>query len=235
MADECRVRNIAYVIVIAPNKATIYPEYLPDWMQPFSDQRLADLVYSMSEAQGLSVLFPRKALEEAKSPAYRLYFSDDSHWNERGAWIALEQIWQALARQQTDVAWPYPEMELALLKKDWMGDLAVFSGREDLRDTEVWRYRFPGRIATSHVEDESPTENFDAFSGQRILLLRDSFSTSWHPFLASAYRDMITFHNSKTAEVFPACLDSFTPDVFIYEIVERCIGDPPSYKKIFPR
>src|SRR5690606_12517296 len=78
-------RGVAYLVAVAPEKFTIYPEHLPRWVAP-SDapspyDRLAD---ALAREGAASFVDLRPTLREAKLRE-RVYFKTDSHWNYNGA------------------------------------------------------------------------------------------------------------------------------------------------------
>lgn len=85
-------RGIYYLIVIAPNKETIYPEYLPDSIRKKGELSLQDqLLQSISPAMRDHVLDLRETLRDAKkeSPVYN---RTDTHWNQEGAYRVYCEI-----------------------------------------------------------------------------------------------------------------------------------------------
>jgi hypothetical protein len=105
-------RGIPYLLVIAPEKQSIYPEMMPAGLEgrhwkpgeyPYGpiDQFLDHLKERKS---AVNVLDLRPALRAYKKahPKDLLYFKGDTHWNDLGAYVGYEQIvaqTQKLVRQ----------------------------------------------------------------------------------------------------------------------------------------
>ena len=90
--------GIDYLLVIVPDKYTIYPEHVPLALQPLSDRSPLDALLALLPAEVLAhVLDLRPALLAAKGER-QLYFSTDTHWNANGAWIGYRQIRSALRK-----------------------------------------------------------------------------------------------------------------------------------------
>ena len=89
-----------FLIMLGPDKATIYPEYLPNWAKP------ADLVRTDAVLGdiGSSLFFDtRKALLEAKKVyENRVYYKTDTHWNNLGAWIAFDGFIKELSSKSVN-------------------------------------------------------------------------------------------------------------------------------------
>ena len=89
--------GIAYVVTIAPDKSTIYPEHLPPWATQLATRTPFDRLVDAIRADG-SVRFVdlRNSLRAAKARE-RVYFATDSHWNLLGAAIAYGEIMREVA------------------------------------------------------------------------------------------------------------------------------------------
>lgn len=79
LADNCKEANIPFMVVIGPNKSTIYPEYLPDWLQPV-DSGVRNTLKASLEQKGISVFDPTPLLKSNKDKRL-LYYRTDTHWN----------------------------------------------------------------------------------------------------------------------------------------------------------
>ena len=83
-------RNIKYLVAIAPNKETVYPEFLPANIHQFRNKLYVDdLLKELPPDVRRDVLDLRKPLISAKGRG-RLYFKTDSHWSQLGAALATE-------------------------------------------------------------------------------------------------------------------------------------------------
>src|ERR1700752_218125 len=85
-------RGIAYVFVIAPDKATIYPEDIPHELNRVgAATRVDQLVTYLGRHSDFRVVDVRGALREAKARA-PVYEPLDSHWNDYGTWVVYRLI-----------------------------------------------------------------------------------------------------------------------------------------------
>jgi alginate O-acetyltransferase complex protein AlgJ len=88
--------DIDYLLVVVPDKYTIYPEFLPSWVRPLSDQSPLDATLAMLPAEVRAhVLDLRPALLAAKKQR-QIHFRTDSHWNASGAWAGYQEILAAM-------------------------------------------------------------------------------------------------------------------------------------------
>ncbi|MGO4677938.1 hypothetical protein AB4Z40_34210 [Bosea sp. 2YAB26] len=89
-------RGIPLVMVLAPDKNTIYPETLPQFPKPPGTVTRADQVAERLARGPLRFIDPRAAIMAAKREHPRLYFEGDTHWGHRAAFIAYEMLMKEL-------------------------------------------------------------------------------------------------------------------------------------------
>jgi len=95
--DWLAERDIAYLIVIPPNKETIYPEYLPNTVRTVNQQtRLDQLLDYLQSNSDVQVLDLRPALLQAKA-MHTVYYKTDTHWNSYGAFVGYCEIMKQLS------------------------------------------------------------------------------------------------------------------------------------------
>lgn len=91
-----KTRGIDYVIIIAPNKSTIYPEYMPDNLHKVhADSTLDQLLNYAKQHITVPIIDLRAPLIAAKNQGL-LYYKYDTHWNLFGGNIAQYAIAHAL-------------------------------------------------------------------------------------------------------------------------------------------
>src|SRR5258708_39612073 len=100
-----QAHHVAYIFTIAPDKHAIYDEMVPDTIVRINNMSRADQLFSALQDTGLAV-DTRPALFEAK-PRERIYLQTDTHWNDRGALVAYQQIINAVRARvpATPPAW----------------------------------------------------------------------------------------------------------------------------------
>jgi|TARA_B110000467_G_C18334102_1_gene495906 alginate O-acetyltransferase complex protein AlgJ len=90
-------QGIEFLVLIAPNKVSVYPEYLPNRISrsPFGT-RVERFLESMS-GSGFPVVFPLGELLDKKSEGSLLYYKLDTHWNAKGAFVAYDVLIRKLS------------------------------------------------------------------------------------------------------------------------------------------
>ncbi|HET6162644.1 MAG TPA: hypothetical protein VFG37_03185 [Planctomycetota bacterium] len=234
-------RGIRYLVVFAPNTSTIYPEQLPDRLRRLGPKsRMDQLCEALRATTPVRALDLRPALLAAKARE-RLYHTTDTHWNDRGAFVAYTEIVAALT-PWFPAERPLPRDAFDAVAQDAIGgDLAGQIGLADEYREEWLRLvpRAPRRaVFTPSLEEqqrhfkvisdmEHVAEVRDGASGlPRAVMFRDSFGTALLPFLAEHFA-RIRF--DWVDERFDAgVVESEQPQLVIQEVTERFLmRDPP--------
>jgi len=224
--DWCRAHRIAYVFTIAPDKPAIYPEYFDDRVRQLTPLSRTDQVFTATSDTGV-VVDVRQALLAGKSQD-RLFHKTDTHWNDRGAFLAYQQIIDAVHRQ-------LPAVPPARARSTFNATSRILSGRdlasmmglkrvlseEDLllvprkgRGYVVVEPR--GSYATAgegRIVTEIPGSTLP-----RAVVFRDSFTSVLAPFLSEHFSRVVYLwqNNFDADEVLKE-----HADVVIEEIVGR--------------
>lgn len=95
--QSLRAKNIDYLLVIAADKTSIYPEFLPDFIKISNKEHRIDKFINAlkKDAPSFPVLDLRPFLKEAKKHEI-IYQKTDTHWNKRGAYVGYSKIMQKL-------------------------------------------------------------------------------------------------------------------------------------------
>jgi hypothetical protein len=233
-------KKIAYMVLVAPNKQSIYPNFLPKSLQLQAKQSRLDRLLAQRPAGTKTPLIdPRSLLLEGKKK-WRLYDKTDTHWNYRGAFIAYRAI-----RKQTSKLFPEVDIntdfQFAKTPNYWPGgDLALMIGRS--KTTTETRPVLVKNHFTAHKRSlDKPLADFLSLpelqpllfvNPQRklkALILRDSFFNQLQPFVSESFAQTLyiwKYYNEKTQEfcsmeTMETLLKLYTPDLVIEETVER--------------
>ncbi len=222
--DLLSARGIAYVVLIVPDKATVYPEHLPGWVRRARQTRLDRLFDALARHPDLRVVDPRTALTTAK-PHGDVYYRTDSHWNYGGAIIAYDLLMRAV-REGVPAAPHVPAAPAPYEPGDtYSGDLAHLLGLPrwfEEQDRLPLRKIFgdaPRRCARPIPDPVEPVVLGCARAGlPRALVYRDSMFDALVPALSENFSRVVYFagHRMTMDDV-----DRERPDVVIEEFVER--------------
>jgi hypothetical protein len=92
-------RGVRLVVVLIPDKESVYPELIP----PHEKQAPALPLSSLNDleehirAAGVPVVNLLPSFRARAQRGELLYWPDDTHWNERGIRLAAEQTWKVVA------------------------------------------------------------------------------------------------------------------------------------------
>lgn len=224
--DWLRSRGIEYVFAIAPNKQTIYPEFVPDELRQLGPTRLEQLTAYMQAHSDVRFVDLRPALEAEKAHDAGgdfVYYPLGSHWAWRGGWIAWNEIERALAAKWPALR-PLPREELvrreatelsadSMLVTSYIGDLVhqrSFTYDPPLSDVELTRGDMGVLVASHRPQSSLPVS----------MVFHDSFGTWMLPFAAWGSSTMHAFWQ----HAFPketVLMD--TPDVVVQVFTERLL------------
>jgi len=222
-----QARGIAYVFVIPPDKHVIYPEDVPASIRKVGTTSRMDQLFAALDAAGVATVDVRPALEAAKTRE-RVFQQTDTHWNDRGAFVAYQQIIDAVRRQVPAVppAWTRSDFEATTTVRHGM-DLAGMMGltrvlREvdlTLTPTRPRRAKViePAGSAATAGEGRIVTE-IPGSTLPRAVIFRDSFFSAVAPFTSEHFsRAVYLWQNDFDADV----VLKEHPAVVIEEIVGR--------------
>jgi len=226
-------RGIRYLVVIAPNKETVYAEDVPPWLtRAPGPSRLQQLEGALRAAPDLALLDLTDPLEAAK-PSGRLYHFTDTHWNDLGAFAGYRALVDRLQPWFGGLR-PLGRSDLTEASEDTPGgDLARMCGLQlDVREPQRQLSLRPGVRDDARFDDGSPLrfDRMDVGGEPRFVtrapggeiasavILRDSFGEALIPYLSRHFRRAawIWTYDFPTAEI-----EAERPALVIQELVER--------------
>lgn len=225
--DELRRRGIAFAVLIAPNKHTIYPEYLPDRIRSLAGTtRLDQLAERVSRRPDLPLVDVRQTLQAGKARE-PLYFRKDTHWNSYGAHLATRELLASLERAGFRAAPardgnPGPEYD-GTPKSDLseMLGLSAEAREQDVLPRSRAGARTTVTVLPLRKGKPRGQETITCETGgnsARFLLLRDSFGMAVSPGLCRDFAYGASYYGNRVVETV---LDLERPDVVVLEVVER--------------
>lgn len=218
-------RGVKLIIVVAPNKHTIYPELLPSSYKRVSNTARFDQLLNALPPD-LDILDLRPTLTAGKS-VYPTYYTTDSHWNNFGAYLASREIINSLHDKMLKPR-ELAEYKLVATPSLGMGDLAsMLSARNMLPDYQLDL----NPLYPVSVEDNGFNYKNGKYSGHiwtqpnaalpRLLLFGDSFRESLTPFLTPYFSTSYVMGFSAGHQLDFDLIDLSKPDIVIWEVAER--------------
>ena len=220
--------NIEVAFIMGPNKESIYPEFLPETLVPSETKYSSFFLNRLRENPNLTVYDPTADLIKSKDKEGLLYWKTDTHWNNKGAFIAYSGLTKALSLPTSQVTFKQVTVH--------KGDLIDISKLESFPLSTAdnwdiqWEEEFISQERKVFNEHESAfgspsivtTQN--ALTQKYVWVIGVSFSASLKPYLNSTFKEVYYVgHWSEKLESLSEELDktSRKPDVIIIERVER--------------
>ncbi|MDQ7831958.1 MAG: hypothetical protein RDU30_09500 [Desulfovibrionaceae bacterium] len=238
--DWCAARGIAYLVVVAPNKNTVYPEKLPEvFSRPAQDSHLDQLLRYLKDHADLDLVDLRPALFAAKKE-HQVFYAMDSHWNAHGAFAAYREIMRHVTPLFPNIRpfapGDYTPVEFAGLP----GDLAFLLGLQDYLTEPRLLYvnaaggarargvSYPASIHPGYFQPLAASEVAGP-AGEglpRAVFFHDSFFWELMPFLAEHFRFAVYAWMNPQTEMEPRYFDTELiererPDLVVEEFTER--------------
>jgi len=200
-----RDMGVKYVLVIAPNKESIYPEHLPGWIGiDVRPARLDQLLAYLRSAPELTVIDLRASLIADKTVA-PLYFKTDTHWNTRGAHAAYREIVRVLAPlfpELTVRSWESFRPQAGERRGMDLARMIGMGGDHAEADFELAHSACAERRAVSipipaalqaKLTTPAYATRCDAPGGVDAVIFHDSFGVALIPLLAESFRSSAQF------------------------------------------
>ncbi|WP_460165273.1 alginate O-acetyltransferase AlgX-related protein [Thermostilla marina] len=236
-ADVCRDVGAPYVVVIGPNKSTIYPELLPTHVGKPGKGTVTDRLCEVCRSvDNLAFVDVRNVLKEAKS-AQQTYYMTDTHWNEFGAYLCAQSIGKALGPLgETIVDELKTQYEISAAKQQ-AGDLARMIGIREILQEDAVRVRPANEelrrwfwLETANISRRPELTRFRTVSSsgeiERVVIFRDSFATALLPYLGPHFKEAYWIWNNHFDE---GLVRELRPTLVIRVMVERVLAnEPPS-------
>lgn len=207
------------LVVIVPNKNSIYPEYMPARFG--GKAQVCNLTLLQERMQELNVPYvDAYHILLGGKEADELYLHEDTHWNNTGARLVLNEIYAAYGLSD--------RYELAgyTIKENHSPDLygILFPSEEHYEAQRIYDdgklYDYVGRV---HGADDMKIRTAAVWgNGKSILVYRDSFGRALIPYMGGTF-DSVMFNRSTPYDLSLA--EGTECDYVLIEIVERNLPD----------
>ena len=187
--------NTHIVLVVAPNKSTIYNEYLPKSLH-ISEKRYVD--YYLNPIMSLSntlIYDSTYVLKAAKKSSGNLYFKTDSHWNQKGSFVAYEGLMNQLGFNHLRARFSEG--------KEYYGDLISISQlrnfpveNDDSWDVELdvtpvlSEHHFDNINSNTSFGSCLTIKNQNPIVDKVVWVVGDSFTKQLRPYLNATFREI---------------------------------------------
>lgn len=209
MQSHAEEAGAVFIATIAPNKHTIYPEFLSDYPRQVAGETRLNEVQRRAIARDLPLIDLRPPLMAAKSDT-KVYAQTDSHWTDIGAHVGFTTLRRALIDRGVYV----PDLPLDTLQlqedADFRGDLYRMLGEQDGAPETV----------TVVLPPEPPKKRAGT-----ILIIGDSFTGQLRKYFDATF-ERVDIIGNDSGEPDLSKITPGTYDVVLFEIVERYLSRP---------
>lgn len=210
--DYVSSQGSEFRFVIAPNKNSVYPEYMPSNYLGKNETSNMNLLSEKLSSDYYVDVFPVLSEEDEIT-----YLSRDSHWNNMGAYLAFEEIMDSLNLEMNFSISDYE------IREDFKGDLDDMLYPTGGKLIEQYYYTFDTEYEyTSRFKtlDDIRITTESATGEGKALVYRDSFGEALIEYFA---RQFATLEYSRVVPYDFSNAKDY--DYIILEIVERNLAN----------
>ena len=212
LQQEAESRGAVFLFTIAPNKNSLYPDYMPSYVPSGHTSSNAEKLKSYLVKYGVHYL---DLFEIFSREDDTLYYRTDSHWTNRGAALAADSILAAMGETSSYYSGPF------IPGDPHVGDLyeMLFPYGKETEESQQYSSGFSYTLSEdpgggNAMKISSANENRDG----TLLCWRDSFGISLYPFLADSFGNSL-FLRSSNYDMNE--IEKTGADFVLIELVER--------------
>lgn len=228
MQDMAKDNGCEFAFFVAPNKMSVYGEYMPYYYKESLALGNYEKLYAQLVNEGVCTVNLKNILSYEKLKGTRLYHKLDSHWNNLGASVAYENIMKTMGMEYTE----YSKMDYSV-KYSHSGDLLSMLLPQSTEKDEQFEFEtdenFEYTSRFKGVDDMViSTINEKPVNDNAVTLFRDSFGNALYWFFANDFA-VLNAKRELPYNMYKAVKEG---DVIVVEIVERNIVNLLKYTPI---
>ena len=234
LAANYAERGITLLVVVVPNKNTIYPERVPSQIGVLGTESRLEQVTSYLKAHGQTqILDLRPALREAKAE-HEIYYATDTHWNGYGSHLAYAAIMNELQKTFPNLV-PRPASDFKIVEREpEIMDLAGNIGTTLLPESKIQfapKFDLGTSYKTINLGGRRLMLSYNADASlPDLVMYYDSFFFTVNPLLGEHFHQGVFVQNYSGGGLWNlSWVDEREPDVVIIEFNERYLEDLPAF------
>lgn len=179
MEEYCRKTGREFTFVIAPNKNSLYPQFMPDYGAK-AETHDAQRFHGLLDQMGVKYVDLFAAFGAEPEP---LYFAHDSHWNSKGAALGADLINRSFGVESNYFGGDFSD------EVPHEGDLyaMVYPGAVDPETDPVYGGALNYTFTSKSAKADALTLTTESGREGKLLCYRDSFGILLFPYLADSY------------------------------------------------
>lgn len=218
--------NITMLFFSAPNKNSIYPEYMPRYIQHSNQPSNLDRLSEVLSDSDYYVNIKKVLQDSAKDKSRSIYLKNDSHWNNIGALAAYNAMQDNLNSRISHYDYcPIDESGLTITETDTSGDLTrmlypSFDQKSLQYDLGLEKAFSSDKPLTDLMAQEINTTCQGRY--YNAICYRDSFFNALIPIQSNAFAK-VRYTRQNPYDLTAAKSGNF--HIAVVEIVERNLPD----------
>jgi alginate O-acetyltransferase complex protein AlgJ len=201
-----RMQNVGgnYLVAVAPNKESVYPEYLPGRFEGKAGTTMLDALKKQMRESPMADHFLDlgEPLQMAKTTG-QIYYKTDSHWNDRGAHFAYSAIIERIKLWYPEViSLPETRFKKRFQLLPFRGDLVSLMGLSGVISEPRENWKIQTRCAEQMDGDISSemlpagkllkANGCPAGAALRVLVISDSFGEGpLREYLSETFQEVV--------------------------------------------
>ena len=179
MDEYCRANGKEFTFIIAPNKNSLYGQFMPDYgvtAKTSNAKRFHDLLDQL-QVEYVDLFTALGEIPET------LYFAHDSHWNSKGAALGADLINRSFGVDSNYFGADFSQ------SATHEGDLyaMVFPGAQDTERNPVYGGELNYTFTSKATQPDAIVLTTEGTGNGNLLCYRDSFGILLYPYLADSY------------------------------------------------
>lgn len=208
--EKLAERGIDFVFTVAPNKSTIYPEFMPYESLNENGESSLDKINNLIGDYSINYINYKKLMLDNKEN-YDLYYKRDTHWNTVGAALASNELLNYFStKYNTDFGSVTPTNIREELKQ---GDL------DDLLGVKTNTLETMCDVNTIETNEKLP----------KTLVYMDSFYNDVLPSINNFFVQRVDMHNLNNPVHSNFSVYSPNSKIVVFELVERYLPELLDY------
>ena len=239
--DELIKKNIDFILMVCPEKQSIYSEYMPDYIKRKSVKNDTDIfVEYIKNNSDIKVVYPKEELLKYKDK-YQLYYKYDSHWNSLGAYIGYFELMKSFNIYVDNI----DNLNIKGFIGNKSEELGIYQYNDLAYALSLNKLKYYNDDKT-YIISNYITKNYDTNyfipykkyffyskldkNKNKILILGDSFYFNMQDYIATEFKQSEYIDNRYVSPIV-----EYGVNIIVFETVERVLKDRvlniiPNYK-----
>ncbi len=218
--------GMEYLLIIAADKTSVYPEFLPDYIKFKGPHRVDKFLDALKKQYpDFPVIDARPILLKAKLKE-EVYHKTDTHWNRRGAHAAYVEMMNLLARKDRRLV-AIPRSQFIDVADEWIrGDISDIMGTNDANLNYELKPKFRETIhrIEPSAEEKKKFHNVTIYSNEnknlpRLFAYQDSYFGDLFRFISNHF-SYAFYTNQYPCDIELETVKKYRPDVVMQEFWE---------------